>query len=99
MGFVDKVKEQAATATAAAKDAAQKGQSKLDEIKNKRAADAILRNLGAAYYAQWTERGTDGTPAEIERLVAALGQFEEEHGPIDLSVGGAASGGNGSPQN
>jgi len=91
MGFMDKMKEQAATATAAAKDAAQKGQSKLDEMQAKKASDVILRDLGAAYYAQWTGRGTDGTPAEIERLVAALGEQEEQHGPIDLSVGGAAA--------
>ncbi len=86
MGLLDKVKEQAATASAAAKDMAQKGQAKLDETKAKRKADGILRNLGAAYYAQWTKRGDDDTPNEIERLVAALQSHEAEYGPIDLAA-------------
>jgi SLT domain-containing protein len=85
MGLLDKVKEQAATASAAAKEMAQKGQAKLDETKAKRKADGILRNLGAAYYAQWTKRGDDDTPNEIERLVAALQSHEEEYGQIDLT--------------
>jgi hypothetical protein len=84
---MDKMKVQAATATAAAKEAAQKGQAKYDDMQAKKAADAILRDLGAAYYAQWTERGTADTPAEIERLVDSLRQHEEEHGPIDLKAG------------
>lgn len=89
MGLLDKVKTQAATATAAArdaaKDAAQKGQAKLDSIQAKRAADALLRDLGAAVYAQRTARGTQGSDAEVERLVAALRTYEAEHGPVDLS--------------
>ena len=51
MGFLDKVKEQAASATAVAKDAAQKGQAKLDDMQAKKAADALLRDLGVATYA------------------------------------------------
>ena len=86
MGFLDKAKEQMAVATAAAKDAAQKGQAKFDEVTAKKGSDALLRDLGAAYYAQWTNRGTASTPNDIERLVAALGTFEEEHGPLDLTV-------------
>ena len=58
MGFLDRVKEQAAIATAAAKDAAQKGQAKLDDLQAKRAGDALLRDLGAAIYAQKTGRST-----------------------------------------
>jgi hypothetical protein len=84
VGLLDRVKEQAATATAAAKDAAQKGQAKLDVIQAKRAADALLRDLGAAIYAQQTGRGTAGTQADIDRLTGALRQHEEAHGPLDL---------------
>jgi len=86
MGILDKMKDSAATASAAAKEAAAKGQAKLDEVQAKRAADAILRDLGAAYYAQWTDRGSDATPAQIEKLVAALQRHEEEHGPINLGL-------------
>lgn len=89
VGFLDKVKTQAASATAMAKDAAQKGQAKLDAIQAKRAADAILRDLGAIVYAQRTGRA--GSDADIERLVSALQAHEKEHGPIDL--GPESSGG------
>jgi pyruvate/2-oxoglutarate dehydrogenase complex dihydrolipoamide acyltransferase (E2) component len=91
MGFLDKVKEQAATATAAAKDAAQKGQAKLDEVQAKRGADAILRDLGAAYYAQQTGRGTAQTGADIERLVGQLREHEQAHGALELQPSAPAA--------
>lgn len=93
MGFLDKVKTQAASASAMAKDAAQKGQAKLDAIQAKRAADSILRDLGAVVYGQ--RSGRAGSDADVERLVAALRAHEQEHGPIDLgpesSAGGATT--------
>jgi len=46
MGFMDKVKEQAASAASAAKDAAAKGQAKVGEVQAKRGADGVLRQLG-----------------------------------------------------
>ena len=85
MGFLDKVKEGAAQASAAAKDAAQKGQAKLDVMQAKKAADAMLRDLGVAVYAEHTGRGTPATEASAERLVAALKQHEAEHGAIDIA--------------
>jgi hypothetical protein len=85
MGLLDKVKATAATATEAAKDAAAKGQAKLDEVQAKRAADAMLRDLGAGYYATKTGRATPTTDAEMERLVAALRDHEDQHGPITLA--------------
>jgi hypothetical protein len=84
MGLLDKVKGQAAVAGAAAKDAAQKGQAKLDEIQAKRAADGLLRDLGATVYAEKTGRQTSATPMDQERILAALHHHEEEHGPISL---------------
>jgi hypothetical protein len=86
MGFLDKVKEGAAQATAAAKDAAQKGQAKLDTIQAKRAADALLRDLGAAAYAEKTGRAAADNSAAIDRILAALEQHEQENGPIDLTL-------------
>ena len=80
MGLLDKVKATAATATEAAKDAAAKGQAKLDDAQAKKAADGLLRDLGAAFYATKTGRSTPTTDSEIERLVAALQQHESEHG-------------------
>jgi len=91
VGLLDRVKEQAATATAAAKDAAQQGQAK-------RAADAILRDLGAAVYAQQSGRATASTPADIDRLTAALREHETTHGPLDLGLESPAAGAAASPQ-
>ncbi len=84
MGFLDRVKEQAAVATAAAKDAAQKGQAKLDDLQAKRSGDALLRDLGAAVYAQKTGRSTSTSDADIERLVGALRDHEASHGTLSL---------------
>ncbi len=85
MGLLDKVKATAATATEAAKDAAAKGQAKYDEAQSKKAADAMLRDLGAAFYATKTGRSTPATDSEIERLVAALQDHESQHGQITLA--------------
>jgi hypothetical protein len=84
MGFLDKAKEQMAVATTVAKDAAQKGQAKIDAAQAKRAADALLRDLGAAVYAQQTGRANSATPAQIEKLTSALKDHEAAHGQIDL---------------
>jgi hypothetical protein len=91
MGLLDKVKATAATATEAAKDAAAKGQAKLDEAQAKKGADGILRDLGAAFYATKTGRATPTTEADIDRLVASLQQHESEHGPITLAPESAAA--------
>ena len=92
MGLLDKVKAQATAATVMAKDAAQKGQAKLDEVQAKKAADGMLRDLGAAVYATKTGRATPTTDADIDRLVAALQTHEAEHGATRL---GARIGGGG----
>jgi len=91
MGLLDKVKAQATVATAMAKDAAQKGQAKLDEVQSKKAADGMLRDLGAAFYATKTGRATPSTDAEIDRLVTALQTYESEHGALTLAPESAAA--------
>jgi hypothetical protein len=91
MGLMDKVKAQAAAATVIAKDAAQKGQAKLDEVQAKKSADGMLRDLGAAFYATKTGRATPSTDAEINRLVAALEAHESEHGVLTLAPESAAA--------
>ena len=70
----------ATAATEAAKDAAAKGQAKYDEVQAKKAADGLLRDLGAAVYATKSGRATPSTDCEIERLVTALQSYESEHG-------------------
>jgi hypothetical protein len=91
MGLLDKVKAQATAATVIAKDAAQKGQAKLDEVQAKRAADGLLRDLGAAFYATKTGRTTPSTDSEIDRLVTALQSYESEHGALTLAPESAAA--------
>lgn len=86
MGFLDKVKEQAATGMAAAKDAAQKGQAKLDTMQANKHAEALLRDLGAAVYAQQSGRGTPETAGDIERIVGQLREHEQSQGAIQLTA-------------
>jgi cob(I)alamin adenosyltransferase len=86
MGLLDKVKAQATQVQASAKEAAQKGQAKLDQVQAKRAADTMLHDLGAAFYAQHTDRGTASTQSDIDRLIEALQAHEQANGPIDLTV-------------
>ncbi len=91
MGLLDKVKAQATAATEMAKDAAAKGQAKMNDAQAKKAADGMLRDLGAAFYATKTGRATPATEADVERLVTALQAHESEHGPITLAPESAAA--------
>jgi hypothetical protein len=91
MGLLDKVKAQATAATEMAKDAAAKGQAKMNEAQAKKVADGMLRDLGAAFYASQTGRATPTTEADIERLVSALQAHESEHGQITLAPESAAA--------
>ena len=83
MGFMDKVKEQASVAAAAAKDAAQKGQAKVGEVQAKRAADGVLRQLGLAAYLLQTERAKGTTESDIAGYVESLKAYEAEFGELD----------------
>ena len=91
MGLLDKVKDAAQTATVAAKDAAAKGQAKMNEAQAKKAADGLLRDLGAAFYATKTGRATPSTESDIDQLVAALQTHETDHGQITLAPESSAA--------
>jgi hypothetical protein len=82
MGLMDKVKEQASAAAAAAKEAGKKGQAKVDEMQAKKAADGVLRQLGLAFYLTKTDRGTDATNSEIAGHIETLKTYEAEHGTL-----------------
>lgn len=86
MGILDKMKEQAAAATAVAKDAAAKGQGKLDDLQAKKLADAMLRDLGALSYASIAGRESATAEADAQRLVAALQAQESERGELSLAL-------------
>ena len=82
MGLMDKLKEQAAAAGAAAKDAVEKGQEMVDDAQAKRHADVILRDLGLQVLLERTGRGSDEVTAAIEAKLAELRAYEDEHGPL-----------------
>jgi hypothetical protein len=79
MGFMDKVKEQASVAASVAKEAAQKGQTKVEEMQAKRSADGVLRQLGLATYLQQA-----GRASSMAKYVATLKAYEDEHGELTL---------------
>ncbi len=90
MGFMDKMKEQAAVVTAVAKDTAQKGQSKVEEVQAKRAADEVLRQLGLLVFLEQAGRGDGTTAASIKTHVETLKEYEAEYG--ELGAADAADG-------
>lgn len=79
MGFMDKAREAAQQATTKAQQGLAQGQAKLDEVQTSRAADGLVRDLGAAFYAEQRSGGPR------EAVVAALGAVDAhvaEHGPL-----------------
>lgn len=75
MGFLDKAMSQV-------QQAAKQGQDKLDDLQAKKAADGLLRDLGAWYYASETGRDNGQGPGEIARILGELQAHEAEHGPL-----------------
>ena len=84
MGFMDKVKEQASVAASVAKEAAQKGQTKVEEMQAKRSADGVLRQLGLATYLQQAGRASSTVDGDVAKYVATLKTYEAEHGELTL---------------
>jgi hypothetical protein len=82
MGLMDKVKASAEVGLAKAGEAGKAGQAKLDAVQAKHKADGLLRDLGAAAYADETGRGTEHTTTEAKRIVDELRAYEAEYGPI-----------------
>jgi hypothetical protein len=82
MALFDKVKEQANQLAQKAQEAGKAGQAKVQDAQSKRKADGILRQLGAAYYAQRSGTAGSDNNDEIDRLIAELKTYESEHGPI-----------------
>ncbi len=79
MGFMDKAREAAQQATTKAQQGLAQGQAKIDEVQTTRAGDGLLRDLGAAFYAEQRSGGSH------EAVVAALGAMDAHvaaHGPL-----------------
>ncbi|MGH8974199.1 MAG: hypothetical protein ACRD0C_13500 [Acidimicrobiia bacterium] len=86
MGFLDKVKVQAATAAQKAQEGVKAGQAKVVDVRAQKTTDALLRDLGAATYAQRTGQAMPETEVEIERLISELQAQEAEHGAVQPSA-------------
>jgi hypothetical protein len=82
MALFDKVKEQASQLAQKAQEAGKAGQAKIEDVQARRRADGMLRQLGAAVYAQRSGTAGADSNAEVERIVAELKAFEAENGPI-----------------
>ena len=80
MGLMDKVKAQANQLAQKTQEAAQEGKARLDQAQANRRADMLLRQLGAAVFADRTGRGTADTQATIDQLVSAISAHESENG-------------------
>ena len=87
MALFDKVKVQATQLAQKAQEAGKAGQAKLDDAQTRRRVDGLLRELGAACYAQRAGRASPAVDAEIERLVAELTALEDESGSPGASGG------------
>lgn len=79
MGFLDKLQQ-------TAKETLDKGKEKLEDVQAERAADKLLRDLGAWYYAGRTGRDKGEAAAHVERLIGELQAHEAEHGELGATV-------------
>ena len=82
MGLMDKVKAQATQVAQKTQDTAQSGKAKYDQAQASRHANAMLQQLGAAVYAERTDRGTGtaDSQAKIDKLISDISAFERENG-------------------
>jgi hypothetical protein len=85
MGLMDKVKAQATQLAEKAQEAGKVGQAKIGNLQTKKAADTLLRDLGAHHFAKARGRGDDQTDTKIAGVMAQLDAHEAEHGQIDLT--------------
>jgi hypothetical protein len=80
MGLMDKVKAQATQLAQKTQEAAAEGKARIDQAQANRRGDALLRNLGAAVYADRTGRGGPDSQANIDKAIAAVSAHEKENG-------------------
>ncbi len=77
MALFDKVKEQASQLAQKAQEAGKAGQAKIQDAQATRKFDGMLRDLGAAVYAEKTGEVSDNS-AEVDRIVGELKAFDAE---------------------
>jgi hypothetical protein len=84
MGLMDRVKAQAAQIAQQAQEAAQEGRARLDQAQASRRGDALLRQLGAAVFAERTGRGPADSQAKIDQLINEISAYESQNG-LDMT--------------
>jgi len=87
MGLMDKVKQQAEQALAKAQQGVSQGQAKVDQAQAKRQADALFRDLGAAYYAM---QRSGGSADAVDSAMKLVDEHVATHGAPEPSSGGDA---------
>jgi hypothetical protein len=87
MSFMDKVKAQAEQAMVKAQAGVAQGQTKLNEMQANKSHDALLKDLGAAYYAQ--QRSGGSQEAVTAALAAVDAQLAAAPPPAPMATGGA----------
>lgn len=83
MGLLDKVKEQAGQIAEKAQQGVTQGKDKLEELQAHKKADGLLRDLGAAYYAQLRKEAPRGA---VEDALTALDAHVAEHGELSADA-------------
>ncbi len=83
MAFIDKAKEAAAQAQVAAEQGLAQVQAKIDDLQAKRHSDALLRDLGAAYYAQ---EHSGGSVDAVQAALAAVHAHKTAAPPSDAGA-------------
>jgi hypothetical protein len=82
MGLLDKVKAQAEQVAAKAQQGVSQGQAKIEEMQAKKQGDALLRDLGAAYFAQ---QRSGGSAEAVSEALAKVDAHIAEHGAVDTA--------------
>ena len=99
MGLMDKVKKASEQAVAKAQEGVKEGRAKLDEVQAKRQWDALLRNLGAAVYAEQRQSGpyeaVTTALQELDDYTSAHGAGETDAQSSDAQSTGAPADGPG----
>ncbi len=67
--LLDRAKQAAAQAQVAAEQGLAQVQARIDDLHTKRQGDALLRELGAAYYAK---KRSGGSPEAVKAALAAV---------------------------
>jgi hypothetical protein len=82
MGVMDKAKARAEAALAKGKEGMAQGQAKLDAMQAKKQGDGLLRDLGAAYFAQ---QRSGGSAEAVSEALAKVDAHIAEHGAVDTA--------------